>query len=561
MIDSKIIKDIAAAIKNEGSGPAPYDTTAEVVRVEDGKAWVHIPGGVDETPADLTINAKKGDSVQVRVSGGRAFLVGNGTAPPTDDTAALAAQNAANIAFDAADQAVKSASIAAEAASQAMSDAAEAKTAAGVATTSANTALNQLSIVEDVVGTLNWISEHGTYALSSDTEVIPGKLYFTRSGSGTEADPYVYNVVVDPSGSPAQNGYYELDSVDEAVSNYVSTHLALTDAGLYVTSDANGWRVLIKSNGVDILDPAGNVVSNFGSSVTIGRDDGTESHQFLDYHSLQLINKEGQTYFHVSDLRDRSGRYFVAESAVIGSSHPSLTITNVGAGMYITELVSATVDGVEHIQDTTMPDHYTVTFNFYIPIGTPVEIQYYTDTTYSMAYTLGYRATNSRIGGLSVAEGLNIYAGGFAAHAEGVRTQAEKPYSHAEGAYTKARSNTAHAEGYYSIASGGYSHAEGAESKATASYSHAQNQSTIAANYAQTAIGRFNTDTSNEAGYGTYPLLIGNGMSDADRSNALAVKWDGDVEIALDVNAAASTVDGELYDAIDAMGWTSDVIV
>ena len=73
-----------------------YDTTATVRRIEDGVAWVHIPGGVDETPVKLTVNAKEGDSVQVRVSGGTAFLVGNGTAPPTDDTMANAAKKIAD---------------------------------------------------------------------------------------------------------------------------------------------------------------------------------------------------------------------------------------------------------------------------------------------------------------------------------------------------------------------------------------------------------------------------------------------------------------------------------
>lgn len=65
-----------------------YDTTATITRVEDGVAWIHIPGGVDETPAKLTINAKPGDTVQARVANGRAFLVGNASAPPTDNTVA-----------------------------------------------------------------------------------------------------------------------------------------------------------------------------------------------------------------------------------------------------------------------------------------------------------------------------------------------------------------------------------------------------------------------------------------------------------------------------------------
>lgn len=65
-----------------------YDTVAKVLRVDEKTAYVHIDGGADETPAQMTINCKEGDSVKIRVSGGRAWLTGNLTSPPTDDTAA-----------------------------------------------------------------------------------------------------------------------------------------------------------------------------------------------------------------------------------------------------------------------------------------------------------------------------------------------------------------------------------------------------------------------------------------------------------------------------------------
>ena len=52
-------KEFLKVLNNKDKGPKPYDTTAEVVRVEDGVAWVHIDGGVEETPAELTINAVK----------------------------------------------------------------------------------------------------------------------------------------------------------------------------------------------------------------------------------------------------------------------------------------------------------------------------------------------------------------------------------------------------------------------------------------------------------------------------------------------------------------------
>lgn len=88
---------------NKQSKTTAYDTPATVRRVENGVAYVHIEGGVDETPVQLTIDAKAGDTVQVRVSGGRAWITGNNSAPPTDDrTAKQAVQKAEEAHVEAA---------------------------------------------------------------------------------------------------------------------------------------------------------------------------------------------------------------------------------------------------------------------------------------------------------------------------------------------------------------------------------------------------------------------------------------------------------------------------
>lgn len=68
-----------------------YDTPAIVLRVEGDTVWVHIDGGADETPVQRTINCEQGETVQVRISNGSAFLVGNASAPPTDDKTAKVA--------------------------------------------------------------------------------------------------------------------------------------------------------------------------------------------------------------------------------------------------------------------------------------------------------------------------------------------------------------------------------------------------------------------------------------------------------------------------------------
>ena len=84
---NKISKDLMEAVKGSADkGTEPYDTSATVVRVDGDTAWVHIDGGVDETPIKKTIDCKSGDNVQIRVGGGDAWITGNETAPPTDDT-------------------------------------------------------------------------------------------------------------------------------------------------------------------------------------------------------------------------------------------------------------------------------------------------------------------------------------------------------------------------------------------------------------------------------------------------------------------------------------------
>lgn len=91
---NEFVKEIASTMK-QGKTKA-YDTVARVLRVDEKTAYVHIDGGADETPAQMAINCKTGDTVKIRVSGGKAWITGNITAPPTDDSAAEVAQRVAN---------------------------------------------------------------------------------------------------------------------------------------------------------------------------------------------------------------------------------------------------------------------------------------------------------------------------------------------------------------------------------------------------------------------------------------------------------------------------------
>lgn len=185
--------------------------------------------------------------------------------------AAIRAQASAGDAQASADDAARSAAAAQASADQATIDAGTAHDAAKnaqrdatTANKAANGALDQLSVVEDVIGVLNWVAEHGTYAASTDTEVVPGKYYFTRSGS---APNYTYTVVTNPTGNPSTQGYYELTGTDEAVSNYVSSHLALTNQGLWVQNDNNSYKILLASDGMKVYDENGILVATFGESI------------------------------------------------------------------------------------------------------------------------------------------------------------------------------------------------------------------------------------------------------------------------------------------------------
>lgn len=96
----RVAKTLMNAIReSDKKRTSAYDSQATVTRVEGSTAWVHIPGGVDETPARMTMSAAAGDTVQIRVASGRAWVTGNATAPPTDDRTAIVATGLANQAL------------------------------------------------------------------------------------------------------------------------------------------------------------------------------------------------------------------------------------------------------------------------------------------------------------------------------------------------------------------------------------------------------------------------------------------------------------------------------
>lgn len=79
------LSDLVKMLKNEKKSGSDY--TGTVTRVDGSTAYINITGAdIMDTPVAMTIDCKPGDNVRVRVNGGKAWISGNDTAPPTFDT-------------------------------------------------------------------------------------------------------------------------------------------------------------------------------------------------------------------------------------------------------------------------------------------------------------------------------------------------------------------------------------------------------------------------------------------------------------------------------------------
>lgn len=236
-ISARVAWKLKKAIVGKQSKAEKNTGVASFVRTDDdGVSWVRLPGASIDTPVNgsLVSDMKTGDVVAYRIDGGRLSVTGNATSPavggtyvtqavaPVADKADTALANAAR-ASSAADQAELDAQRANAAAQQAQQSATAAGTAASAAqasatqaNTAANDALTQLSTVQDVVGTVEWAATHS----------------------------------------------------EQDMATYISSHLALTDAGLWVVKDAQGYRLLAANDGVRVVDPQGHIVTTLGESIS-----------------------------------------------------------------------------------------------------------------------------------------------------------------------------------------------------------------------------------------------------------------------------------------------------
>lgn len=166
-------------------------------------------------------------------------------------------------------------------------------------------------------------------------------------------------------------------------------------------------------------------------------------------------------------------------------------------------------------------------------------------------------------GAVVLKAGNSNTADGNGAVAAGSNNTASGNYTLAMGSQNTASGVGASATGSNNTASGDYASVTGYGNVASGTCSTVEGNGTIANNACQSVRGRYNVeDVTHTPPYGgVYLEIVGNGTSNNNRSNAYALTWYGDPHYALNTAAAAGTVDGDLYAAITALGWESEVIV
>lgn len=506
-------KEFLKVLNNKDKGPKPYDTTAEVVRVEDGVAWVHIDGGVEETPAELTINASKGDLVKVRLVGGQAYLIGNGTAPPTDDRVA---NNALGVATGAR-------VVAAQA--EAVALVTEQKTRPAITSMTTYYKLSngtpEQPTEEDHDG---WSEEEPLWDADSDEQLYYSVRYRTVEGIITWTYPHV-------------------------LSSYASFNI-LQNAILLEVGEGSTIGHLIDSNGEDILDSNDEpFIAKLGSI--------TDAYARVEVKSREILQEVSETYVNqgTSSIQSLSS---VMKQTVAGvdiyatiNGQESDTHSHIDNDSF--DIVKdGKVIGRFGVNGLTIRDAILGNVLARLGYGEGASASGTADAPY---YDIGQRKADTVIGNLSVAEGYDTTASGYVSHAEGLSSIASANYSHAEGANTQATEvrahaegggttasgmsshaegtdttasgHSSHAEGGGTTASGNYSHAEGYETQAAGRYSHASGWGTYASGNEQFVMGRYNSTNSQ------YALIIGNGTGDYayQRKTVFAVDWDGNIHI------------------------------
>lgn len=413
MVEQKILEEFVSELKPETKEKSKTYSAIVSKIDKEGTVWVRVAGSDKDTPTALVgAEVKKGDAVNVEWRNNKLYIASNYSTPAAGVVRVEAVEQAAALANEAANNAITDAGRAKEAADSASASADQAQKDAGAAKESAENAgeyaaraLGNLSTVQSVTETLNWITQHGTMTLTTDTSLDPTHVYFVRDNDGDYVvGNYHYSIVTEPKLEDIST-YYVL-SIDESLNNYVGTHLAVTSEGLWLLPDAGGNKVLIATGG--------------------------QGHTY----------EEAGTY--LIDSSNTTIAKFTESSAVVGKQ---------GSGKGWTTITSTGMSVIREYMGQNRPIA-KLGFDYgNSPSG---------GSDYAPYATFGVRIASAdwQLGNYSVAEGLEVMASGGCSHAEGAHTQAGGHQSHAEGAFSVAGGGISHAEGFFTKAKERCSHAQ-----------------------------------------------------------------------------------------------------
>lgn len=378
-----------------------------------------------------------------------------------------------------------------------------------------------------------------------------------------------------------------LKKAGEGASKYIT---AIDGDGIKVHAEnnINVNYALINSKGMEIFqgktDADSVSAAKFGTTTRVGKTE--QSHVNIDYHSLQLIDKEQNTYFWVSDLRDENGlatftEYYIgtggrraflvnnkvaepvsiydssndSNTAVLGNIYSkafsfdssevyyTLVATRVSNPIkddYATYYTQAIYSAFPNVTGYSVPTppfdencaYYTVTATL---VTSPVASNlayYYTAVPRLYTFTsapasnadvrIKYKTAITAAKAYTLGRRTADSGTGNYSCVEGANNIGSGYAAHVEGVNNKGIGNYVHVEGTSNIVEGQTSHAEGTGNIVTGYMCHVEGLHNIADGIYQHVQGKYNKPL----GY-DYLFIIGNGESDTNRSNALTVDREG----------------------------------
>ena len=128
-----------------------------------------------------------------------------------------------------------------------------------------------------------------TYVLTSDTQIVSGKTYYTRSGAGTSSDPYEYTAVVSPDVSDIATYYEKLSGVTVTAKhpgtfgNKIAIVITKVNDVFVVETYANGYYIETQKV-TSVSELVSNDYVDFGTTGTLATNAANlVNNDFVDF--------------------------------------------------------------------------------------------------------------------------------------------------------------------------------------------------------------------------------------------------------------------------------------